>query len=45
MTEREEIVAWLTAEMAQYPGTEYRRHIEIVKNAIERGEHKQVGKE
>ena len=29
------IVAWLSSEMAEYPGTEYRRHVEIIKAAIE----------
>ena len=43
MTEAEKadarILAWVVREMDEYPGTEYRRHLEMVRQAISRGDH------
>ena len=35
------IVEWLREEIERYPGTEFRRHVQLIKYGIERGEHRQ----
>lgn len=41
LTEEERrIVEWLREEIERYPGTEFRRHVQLVKDGIERGEHR-----
>lgn len=37
--EREAIVRWLQSEADEYPGTEYRRHVLLIRKSIRRGEH------
>ena len=34
MMERERVVEWFEHEMTEYPGTEYRRHLSMVKDAL-----------